>query len=448
MSDQPTTSFSSQILNLLKYCWVLTLTPLITNCGSDEDPVVDPATLTISVSSSTVGEDQGPVPVTFSLSRAIDEDLTLSIAFGGSAARETDYMFPPTVTINGGSTSTNVNVGITDDGEVEDTETVEISISAAGLPEDVTLGSASSITISIEDNDTTDGGGDDCTNDNSTDTDNFECTTTPPVASSYSESVSGDVRSITANGVPNHDYRIQIPQIVSTINSDTRNYEVDATPAAASSSTSITDNNGRPQWAFGVALNGVKIDPAPAEPFIFENTSTGEYNWDWVFEPNTNQEAVGLDCAVAHFQPDGQYHYHGDMTEYADQLLDGLGAGTTTPTEAVQMGWAADGFPILYKFGPNAEGTIIELMPSYRVREGQRSGDGVSEPCGEYNGKYTNDYEYVEDLGDLDACNGVERQVTLNGETFNYFYVITSDFPVISRCFTGDPSTSFRLGGG
>ena len=136
------------------------------------------------------------------------------------------------------------------------------------------------------------------------------------------------------------------------------------------------------------------------------------------------------------------------MTEYADRLLDGLGAGTTTPTEAIQMGWAADGYPILYKFGPDASGNIVELMSSYQIKDGERPGDGVSEPCDVYNGKYTNDFEYVDGLGDLDACNGVERQITLDGETFSYFYVITEAFPVISRCFTGEPDTSFRLGGG
>ena len=62
--------------------------------------------------------------------------------------------------------------------------------------------------------------------------------------------------------------------------------------------------------------------------------------------------------------------------------------------------------------------------------------------------KYTVDYEYVSCLGDLDECNGVERQVTIptaeGSKTFDYFYVITDSFPQISRCFKGTPDVSFR----
>jgi hypothetical protein len=51
-------------------------------------------------------------------------------------------------------------------------------------------------------------------------------------------------------------------------------------------------------------------------------------------------------------------------------------------------------------------------------------------------------------LGDLDECNGVERQVTIptaeGSKTFDYFYVITDSFPQISRCFKGTPDVSFR----
>ena len=167
------------MLQALRYCWVLTLIPLITNCGSDdEDPVVDPATLTISVSSTTVEEGAGPITVTFNLDRALDESVELSPSFAGTATRETDYMFPPTVTLDAGSTSTEVNLGVTDDDDEEDTETIEIAISASGLPDAVMLGTAASISISIEDND--EAASDPCPNDNSTNTNKFECTTTAP----------------------------------------------------------------------------------------------------------------------------------------------------------------------------------------------------------------------------------------------------------------------------
>ncbi|MEQ9229822.1 MAG: YHYH protein, partial [Cyclobacteriaceae bacterium] len=218
-------------------------------------------------------------------------------------------------------------------------------------------------------------------------------------------------------------------------------------PTTAGSSTSILNPTTlQPKYKFGVALNGVPIDPAPAQPFIFED-GDGEFVWEWVFEPNNNMEAVGLDCAVAHVQPDGAYHYHGDMAPLAEQYQSGVSTGTA-PTSAVQIGWAADGFPIVYRYGPTANGSGVELLESgYQLKSGNRPGDGVNEPCGEYNGKYTNDYEWVSGVGDLDECNGISRNITIGEQTFNYFYVITEDFPIISRCFSGTPNASFQIGG-
>ena len=62
-------------------------------------------------------------------------------------------------------------------------------------------------------------------------------------------------------------------------------------------------------------------------------------------------------------------------------------------------------------------------------------------------GKYYNDYEYIPNLGDLDQCNGIQRSITVNTpsgqESFPYFYVVTSTFPQIGRCFSGIPDNSF-----
>ncbi len=216
--------------------------------------------------------------------------------------------------------------------------------------------------------------------------------------------------------------------------------------------TSILSPTNRPRFFFGVAINGVLIAPAPATPFIFEDQNTGEFNWDWVFEPTNNQGAgpdlVGLDCASAHTGPQG-YHYHGNMFQWIEENIQpGLTTDSIPPAGPVHVGWAADGFPILYRFGPDSSGTMKLLEPSWQLKYGNRPGDGISAPCGSYNGKYTNDYRYIPCSGDLDECNGVERDITIdvNGvnETFSYFYVITDAFPQISRCFTGTPNQSFR----
>ncbi len=301
-----------------------------------------------------------------------------------------------------------------------------------------------------------------CPNDNSTNQDNTSCTNSTPMnANQYTETlnVGMTLRTITTNRVPNHDYGNQLTNLgVMELESSEVTYTFTAEPELASATTSILTSQNRPAYDYGIALNGVPIDPAPAEPFIFEDSSTGEYNWDWVFEPTNNMNAVGLDCNAAHLQPvsgsnKGLIHYHGDMEVYADELLAGLGTGTTEPTSPVQVGWAIDGFPIVYKYGPDGSGGVEALTSSYVLKSGFRSGDGVSEPCGEYSGKYTNDYEFVVGSGDLDECNGISRNISLatpagETETFSYFYVITSEFPIIGRCLSGTPDEDFSKGMG
>lgn len=287
-----------------------------------------------------------------------------------------------------------------------------------------------------------------CTTDNTISTTNIGCCENPSVTSVYNETVNGDERILSSNSYPNH----QFCSTRTTVDPLTRNVTVDATPSLAGTTSSILSDTGRPRRFFAMSLNGVLMAPAPAEPFIFENTDTGEYNWDWVFEPINNQGSgmnlVDLDCASAHVGPQG-YHYHGNMFQYIEEAIQsGLSTTSTPPSDPVQIGWAADGYPILYRFGPDGSGNLTLLQPSFRLKSGERPGDGISAPCGEYNGKYTNDYEYVNGIGDLDECNGIQRNITLNTsngpQTFDYFYVITDAFPQISRCHSGTPNASFN----
>lgn len=287
-----------------------------------------------------------------------------------------------------------------------------------------------------------------CPNSNSTSQSNIGCCVVPSIANVYNESLNNDIRTITTNNFPNHEYCHSNGNIPSP---QSYTFEVDATPSLHCTKTSILTTTYRPNYFYGVALNGVLFAPAPAAPFIFTNTNTGEYNWNWVLEPTNNQGMgaglVGLDCASAHTGPQG-YHYHGNMFQYIEEVIQsGLSTTTIPPSSPVQIGWAADGYPILYRFGPDQNGTMALLEPSYKLRYGNRPGNGVSAPCGSYNGKYTNDYRYIDGSGDLDECNGVERNITLTTaqgqETFNYFYVITSEFPQIGRCFSALPDSSF-----
>lgn len=289
--------------------------------------------------------------------------------------------------------------------------------------------------------------GNDCSDVDVLSDENVGCCSEPDQPSVLYEFVENDVRTLYSNTYPNHDY-------CSSNNNDLvqtyRLYRVDQEPDYSGMITPLIRDNGRPARFFGVAKNGVIIMPAPALPFVFENPNTGEYNWDWVFEPTNNQGPnqgqVRLDCASAHINGQG-YHYHGNMFEYVETILPGISTTTEIPEEPIHIGWAADGFPILYRFGPDEFGNMKEMFPSYQLRPGLRPGDGITAPCGPHTGKYTVDYEFICGKGDLNECNGIEASVTLptsEGEQiFDFYYVITSDFPEIPRCLLGNVSMDF-----
>lgn len=290
---------------------------------------------------------------------------------------------------------------------------------------------------------------DTCTADNTLSTSNIGCCEIPNQPSVYYEYIEGDRRRIYTNNFPDHEYCYNsVNQMPSQTHHD---FGVDLTPTLANDASNIVNNNGRPQRYFGVAKNGVIFAPAPAAPFIFENQNTGEFNWDWVLEPTNNQGSgpavVGLDCASAHTGGQG-YHYHGNMFSYVENEIPGISTTEEVPDTPLHIGWASDGFPILYKFGPDPDGNIKALLPSFQLRQGLRPGDNITAPCGAYTGKYTRDYEYICGKGDLDECNGIQSSVTLTTEngiqTFQYFYVITATFPQIPRCLMGNISEDFE----
>lgn len=256
----------------------------------------------------------------------------------------------------------------------------------------------------------------------------------------------GSNRVIKANNIPAHMVGLfgggQGSLNPNAIKAQDNTYTISLNPAKASSITNLLSTRG-PDYAFGVALNGVNLDPVAAEPFPNSNQGTMDpnVNWEWNLEAlNVN---LGLDCNSAHVQPTGEYHYHGTPTKFLEGLnIDG--------SKMELVGWAADGYPIYYKYAysvaNNSSSSIKELTSSYRLKSGTRPGDGVTAPCGDYNGIYSNDYEYVEGLGDLDECNG-RTGVTPEFPSGTYYYVITDAFPAIPRCLMGTPSDDFKLGG-
>jgi hypothetical protein len=182
---------------------------------------------------------------------------------------------------------------------------------------------------------------------------------------------------------------------------------------------------------FGVAINGVPFDPGAAE---WWNNDPGS---GWQYEALSGKINLGMDQNHAHVQPNGAYHYHGLPTGLINQLGD--------EKRMILIGYAADGFPIYEQYGyrlADIRTDIIKLRSSYRLKAGQRPGG----PGGKYDGTFVQDYEYVAGAGDLDQCNG-RTGVTPEYLRGTYYYVITSEFPFIPRCYRGMPDESFRRRG-
>ena len=115
----------------------------------------------------------------------------------------------------------------------------------------------------------------------------------------------------------------------------------------------------------------------------------------------------------------------------------------------IQIGWAADGFPIYglyaYKDPTDADSEVLEMSSSYRLKQGKRE-EGAGTPHGAYDGTFTMDYEFQEGVGDLDECNGREG-VTPEFPEGTYYYVLTADYPFIPRMFRSTPDRSFERRG-
>ncbi|MFL2614046.1 MAG: YHYH protein [Flavobacteriaceae bacterium] len=273
-----------------------------------------------------------------------------------------------------------------------------------------------------------------------------DCNESLTFNSEFSMNLTESTRVIISNSIPNHLVGLfgGGPGSLNphTITEQNKRYELPLNPTIGNNFTPLLGQNG-PRFSFGIILNGIELDPVAAEPFPHEDgpiSSQLNANWEWNLEATTS--LLGLDCNNAHVQPSGQYHYHGAPTNYLNSL--NLESNTMT-----LVGYAADGFPIYYKYAytdATDNTSAIELMTSsYQLKLGNRPGDGISAPCDVYNGVYVNDYEYVDGLGTLDEANG-RTGITPEFPNGIYYYIITDEFPGIPRYLKGIPSDDFKLG--
>lgn len=233
--------------------------------------------------------------------------------------------------------------------------------------------------------------------------------------------IKNGVRKMVTNALPNHKTG-EFPRKgnPNTISAQNRTYRFPIKP----------NYKGQPTWVRepGVALNGVKFEPGTAEVVVCE---TGE---NYRVEAFQDVIDLGLDFNHAHVQPTGAYHYHGTPTSVIENSDKGK--------DLVHIGFAHDGFPMYYsKSG--------KYKTSYKLLGGNREGeDCVYENPkrtidisvgGHHDGTYGSDFEYVANSGDLDECNGI----TIDGE---YMYLVTDEFPYVSRCLMGEVNQKERKG--
>ena len=257
------------------------------------------------------------------------------------------------------------------------------------------------------------------------------------VAHQYGAVIDGTVRRIRANGVPNHDVgAFPNPGNPNAISAQVYNYAVPVTPSGPGAESRV----------FGVTVSGAVLDPGTAE--VWNDSSSWNYealryatapayfSGATATDRTMHPSSLGVDCNLAHVQPNGSYHYHGIPT----------GLMPSAPALTF-VGWAGDGYPIFARWGhatpTDGASPMREMRGSFRLKTGTRP-SGTAGPGGAYDGTFRQDWEYVAGLGDLDECNGRTGVVTVEGaEVTTYHYVLTYTYPYIPRCFHSAPHASF-----
>ena len=113
-------------------------------------------------------------------------------------------------------------------------------------------------------------------------------------------------------------------------------------------------------------------------PLLFSKTKQVLNTTGISFEASLNNKgsaAIRLNSTALTPTVETSAHYHGNMFEYAGfttGLLHGCCTSRTDPAGK------ADGFPVIYLYGPDANGNLVKLTPSYQLKSGgNRPGDGI-----------------------------------------------------------------------
>lgn len=253
------------------------------------------------------------------------------------------------------------------------------------------------------------------------------------VSFSATVTLSGDGTkcTITSNDIPNYDFNDGSGHFAESASVQDLKLSITRNPEKADTATDLSL-----LYYSAVMLNGVVLDQVangcykPEDPSADSDGNIANgcgASADWRLDP-LGKVKLGTDSHNAHVQPGGLYHYHGDPRALYD--LD----NSNKPSPVI--GFAADGFPI---YGPyyldEKTGQVAQATSGYSIKSGQRP-SGDSNPGGNYDGTYIQDYEFS-NVGTLDRCNGM----TINGQ---YGYYVTTSYPYVMGCYSGTPDMTFN----
>jgi len=240
------------------------------------------------------------------------------------------------------------------------------------------------------------------------------------------------MRELVANGIPDHEVgTFPNASNPNSIEAQTISDSMTLSPNETSTATEL----GGPRGVTGYVLNGVKIDAGTAgscddsgnDCSLIDNS--GSWSIEALGHTSFN---FGTDDNNAHVQPGGTYHYHG----MPEGFIEKQGGDNSKMT---LIGWAADGFPIYARYGytiaSDASSGIKNITGSYQLVTEVSS----SRPSTDVYalGTFAQDWQYVEDSGDLDQCNG-RVGVTPEFPQGIYHYFATDTYPYFLRCVKGE----------
>jgi len=256
---------------------------------------------------------------------------------------------------------------------------------------------------------------------------------------------------LKSNNIPNHD-------VGGSVKPNKSDYilNLPRNPVKTDVATYVEKKGGK-LTLNGILLNGVDLDmdsafcynPAFDTP---NNISLGKgddkcgiKDYHWYAVPAENPLSVQLDAFAGH-PYNGRYHYHGDN----DALSFLNAAGNVGIYGSPVVGFAPDGFPIYgHYFYDASDGEVKKANSSWKTKDAYKNGRtalaGATFPPPDTKthklGMFVEDYEYVENHGDLDECNGMTDAFG------NYGYYYTEIYPYGPRCTFGTPDDSFTKDG-